>query len=300
MGILIRIGTRKSPLALLQAYQVASKLQSEGYETEIIPIDSIGDIDLVQPIYNLGITGVFTKNLDIALLNNTIDIAVHSLKDIPTQVPEGLVLSSVLERDFPDDVMVWNESSNKDLNTAKIGTGSLRREAFLKYDYPDLQCENIRGNVQTRIKRMKERALDGVVFSLAGIARLGLDVEVEKLPGLIPAPGQGVVACVSRLGEYESVLATINHDDTFACITIEREFLATLEGGCTAPIGAFAYVDTEGIIHFVGGICERSGKEKMIIKKSCTIEEFQGKGKKWAEILIANGAKDLLPNRDEN
>ncbi len=297
----IRIGTRKSPLALLQAEKVALQLKEKGFHSVIVPVDSAGDIDLIKPIYEMGITGVFTKNLDIALLNNTIDVAVHSLKDIPTSLPQGIVLSAVLERDYHEDVVIWNSDSKRDFNQSVIGTGSLRRIAFLKNAFPKVQCENIRGNVQTRLQRMKERGLDGVIFSLAGIERLQLELEYEQVPHMISAAGQGVIGITSRKDNFLEITKSISHLSTYRCIRIERDFLKTLEGGCTAPIGAFAFEDENNNIHFVGGICALDGSEKIALSEKCSTLEFEKEGEQLAHTLIELGAKRLLKkmNQDE-
>ncbi len=294
MSAIIRIGTRRSPLAMLQAQNVEKLIRETGRQAEIIPIDSAGDIDLQKPIYELGITGVFTKNLDIALLNQGIDIAVHSLKDVPTQLPQGIVLNAVLPRDYPEDVIVWNKEGIRDLYLAKIGTGSLRRQAFMRNTYASIQCENIRGNVQTRLQRMKERKLDGVIFSLAGLKRLDLDLEYETLKNLIPAPGQGVIAICSREGEFQELLSELNDKITFRNTWVERQFLQTLEGGCTAPIGAYAFQKEDEII-FTAAVCDVEGEEKMEISENFPILEFENKGKELAEILMEQGAQRLFP-----
>ena len=179
----IRIGTRNSPLELWQAHEVESKLKALGFETEIVPILSSGDKNLDQPLYALGITGVFTKDLDIALLNKEIDIAVHSLKDVPTQLPQNIRISAVLERDFPQDVLVRNNDAEPlDLEVLKIATSSLRRRAFWLKEFPETEFTDIRGNVQTRLKKLDDGIADATIFSLAGIKRMNLDIHYEQIP----------------------------------------------------------------------------------------------------------------------
>ena len=237
----LKIGTRNSPLALWQAQEVESKLKTLGFETEIVPIISSGDKNLNQPLYALGITGVFTKDLDIALLNKEIDIAVHSLKDVPTQLPHNIQISAVLERDFPEDVLVRNDDSEPlDIEVLKIATSSLRRRAFWLKEFPETEFTDIRGNVQTRLKKLDNGIANATIFSLAGIKRMNLDITYEQIPFLLQAPSQGVVA-IASLSDNDKLnerLKTISHKETEICVTIEREFLKTLEGGCTAPIGA--------------------------------------------------------------
>ncbi len=294
MPEVITIGTRRSPLAMLQAEKVASLLRYQGKRTKITSIDSAGDIDLHKPIYELGITGVFTKNLDIALLNHDIDIAVHSLKDVPTSQPKGLCLAAVLERDFPEDVIVWGTHNKPKLPHAKVGTGSLRRMAFLRHAYKGIACQNIRGNVQTRLKKMKEDNMDGVVFSLAGIKRLGLSLEYEILESLIPAPGQGVIAISARQNELLDELSALNHKPTERCTRVERDFLKTLEGGCSSPVGAYAE-EIERKIHFRAAICDVNGTEKMEISRNFPTLDFEKMGEIMANELIEQGAKKLFP-----
>ena len=231
---MIRIGTRNSPLAMWQAKEVEQKLQNLGYETVLVPVLSSGDKNLNQPLYSLGITGVFTKDLDIALLNNEIDIAVHSLKDVPTILPQNIEVSAVLERDFPQDVLVRKSSSkNKDLSELKIATSSLRRRAFWSEKFPNTQFSDIRGNVQTRLKKLEEGDFDATLFSLAGIKRMEMELEYEMLDFMISAPSQGVVAISSRVDDVETkeILQKINHKTTQICVEIERNFLRTLEIG---------------------------------------------------------------------
>ena len=222
---MIRIGTRNSPLAMWQAKEVEQKLQNLGYETSLVPVLSSGDKNLNQPLYSLGITGVFTKDLDIALLNNEIDIAVHSLKDVPTLLPKNIEISAVLERDFPQDVLVRKSSSkNKDLAELKIATSSLRRRAFWLEQFPETEFSDIRGNVQTRLKKLEEGDFDATLFSLAGIKRMEMELDFEFLDFMISAPSQGVVAIASRIDDTETreILQKINHKETQICVEIER------------------------------------------------------------------------------
>ena len=182
----VRIGTRNSPLALWQAREVARNLQNRNITTEITPIVSTGDKNLTQPLYSLGIIGVFTKDLDIALLNNEVDIAVHSLKDIPTQLPQNIEIFAVLKRDFPQDVLVRKpDSQTLELKDLKIATSSLRRRAFWSKEFPNTEFSDIRGNVQTRLKKLEEQDFDATLFSLAAIERMGLNIDYEQLPMMI-------------------------------------------------------------------------------------------------------------------
>jgi len=293
---MIRIGTRNSPLAMWQAKEVEQKLQNLGYETVLVPVLSSGDKNLNQPLYSLGITGVFTKDLDIALLNNEIDIAVHSLKDVPTILPQNIEVSAVLERDFPQDVLVRKSSSkNKDLAELKIATSSLRRRAFWSEKFPNTQFSDIRGNVQTRLKKLEEGDFDATLFSLAGIKRMEMGLEYEMLDFMISAPSQGVVAISSRVDDVETkaILQKINHKTTQICVEIERNFLRTLEGGCTAPIGAIA-VFKENKIKFSGRLNSLDGSKTINVVEEFEYDDSENYGKKFAEFVLENGGKKMM------
>ena len=292
----LKIGTRNSPLALWQAYEVESKLKTLGFETEIVPIISSGDKNLNQPLYALGITGVFTKDLDIALLNKEIDIAVHSLKDVPTQLPHNIQISAVLERDFPEDVLVRNDDSEPlDIEVLKIATSSLRRRAFWLKEYPETEFADIRGNVQTRLKKLDNGIANATIFSLAGIKRMNLDITYEQIPFLLQAPSQGVVA-IASLSDNDKLnerLKTISHKETEICVTIEREFLKTLEGGCTAPIGAKAEM-LDGQIRFIGRLCSLDGKNCIETEEIFDWNDSENFGEKIALKVLENGGKELM------
>ena len=293
---MIRIGTRNSPLAMWQAKEVEQKLQNLGYETVLVPVLSSGDKNLNQPLYSLGITGVFTKDLDIALLNNEIDIAVHSLKDVPTILPQNIEVSAVLERDFPQDVLVRKSSSkNKDLAELKIATSSLRRRAFWSEKFPNTQFSDIRGNVQTRLKKLEEGDFDATLFSLAGIKRMEMELEYEMLDFMISAPSQGVVAISSRVDDVETkaILQKINHKTTQICVEIERNFLRTLEGGCTAPIGAIAIFE-ENKIKFSGRLNSLDGSKTINVVEEFEYDDSENYGKKFAEFVLKNGGKEMM------
>ncbi len=293
---MIRIGTRNSPLAMWQAKEVEQKLQNLGYETVLVPVLSSGDKNLNQPLYSLGITGVFTKDLDIALLNNEIDIAVHSLKDVPTILPQNIEVSAVLERDFPQDVLVRKSSSkNKDLAELKIATSSLRRRAFWSEKFPNTQFSDIRGNVQTRLKKLEEGDFDATLFSLAGIKRMEMELEYEMLDFMISAPSQGVVAISSRVDDVETkaILQKINHKTTQICVEIERSFLRTLEGGCTAPIGAIAVFE-ENKIKFSGRLNSLDGRKTINVVEEFEYDDSENYGKKFAEFVLKNGGKEMM------
>lgn len=293
----IKIGTRNSPLALWQAREVARNLQNRNYKTEITPIVSTGDKNLTQPLYSLGITGIFTKDLDIALLNNEVDIAVHSLKDIPTELPENVEIIAVLKRDFPQDILVRRKGAeNLELKDLKVATSSLRRRAFWLKEFPQAQFSDIRGNVQTRLRKLEEEDFDATLFSLAAIERISLVVDYEFLPMMISAPAQGVVAITARKDDEEikEIFEEINHIPTQICVDIERSFLNTLEGGCTAPIGAFAEMNDKNEIRFQGRLCSLDGKNCIETDEIFLWEEGKNFGKNLAEKLLENGGRELM------
>ena len=293
---MIRIGTRNSPLAMWQAKEVEQKLQNLGYETSLVPVLSSGDKNLNQPLYSLGITGVFTKDLDIALLNNEIDIAVHSLKDVPTLLPQNIEISAVLERDFPQDVLVRKSSSkNKNLAELKIATSSLRRRAFWLEQFPETEFSDIRGNVQTRLKKLEEGDFDATLFSLAGIKRMEMELDFEFLDFMISAPSQGVVAIASRIDDVETrkILQKINHEETQICVEIERNFLRTLEGGCTAPIGAIAKFE-DNKIYFKGKLNSLDGAKTLNLVKEFEYNHSENFGEKFAKIILEKGGKEMM------
>ncbi|WP_332032370.1 hydroxymethylbilane synthase [Kaistella sp.] len=293
----IKIGTRNSPLAMWQAREVARNLQNLNYTTDIVPVLATGDKNLTQPLYKLGITGIFTKDLDMALLNNEVDIAVHSLKDIPTELPENIEIIAVLERDYPQDVLVRKkDAQNLELHDLKIATSSLRRRAFWCKEFPDTQFSDIRGNVQTRLNKLEENDFDATMFSLAAIERMGLDVHYEHLPIMISAPAQGVVAICGRNdnAEMKEIFSDINHKPTQICVEIERNFLNTLEGGCTAPIGAFAEINERNEVRFIGRLCSLDGKNCIETDEIFEWNEHENFGKTLAQKVLENGGRELM------
>lgn len=292
----IRIGTRNSALAMWQAKEVARQLQNLNYLTEIVPILSSGDKNLNQPLYSLGITGVFTRDLDIALLNDEIDIAVHSLKDVPTQLPQHILLVAHLERDYPQDVLIRKESARyKEHHDLKLATSSLRRRAFWLKNYPNTHFSDIRGNIQTRLQKLQDQDFDATILSLAGIKRMDMQIEYEMMPMMIPAASQGVVSVAGHQEktEIKEILQQINHQETQICVEIERNFLSTLEGGCTAPIGAFAE-KFGNEIRFRGALCSLDGKNYIGIEEDFQWNEEEDFGAKLAQKILENGGKGLM------
>ena len=296
MSKTIRIGTRDSELALWQAHTVQKKLNDLGYQTEIVAVKSQGDILLDKPLYEIGITGIFTKTLDIAMLNDQVDIAVHSMKDVPTALPIGIVQAAVLERANTLDILVHKGNLEFLNSTGTIATGSLRRQAQWLNKYPNHTVVDLRGNVNTRMQKLHDSDWNGAVFAAAGLERINLNPgNYIDLDWMVPAPAQGAMVVVAMENDVfcKEALAKLNHSETEICTHIEREFLKTLEGGCTAPIGALATF-TSNKIDFEGVLFSLDGKEKHTIKKSCTFDTYKNFGKKCAEEILNNGGAVLM------
>jgi hydroxymethylbilane synthase len=293
---MIRIGTRKSKLALWQANEVKAALELQGHSCELVLIESNGDQDLIQPLYAMGIQGIFTKTLDTALLNKKIDIAVHSLKDVPTLLPKGIQIKAVLSRGNPMDVLVYNTSFNARETDASIGTGSLRRRAQWLRKYPNHKVENLRGNLQKRLEKLNNSEWSGAVFAQAGLERLDLlKVNHEVLEWMLPAPSQGIVgiACLETNRAIQEVLEKINCTTTAKCAHIERSFLNTLEGGCTAPIGAHAYFNNDKL-YFKGGLFSLDGTIAILHEEATSSEQHEETGIKAAHEILNKGGKELM------
>lgn len=293
---MIRIGTRKSKLALWQANEVKAALELQGHSCELVLIESNGDQDLNQPLYAMGIQGIFTKTLDTALLNKKIDIAVHSLKDVPTLLPKGIQIKAVLSRGNPMDVLVYNTSFNAWETDASIGTGSLRRKAQWLRKNPNHKVENLRGNLQKRLEKLNNSEWSGAVFAQAGLERLGLlKVNHEVLEWMLPAPSQGIVgiACLETNRALQEVLEKINCTTTAKCAHIERSFLNTLEGGCTAPIGAHAYFKNDKL-YFKGGLFSLDGTIAILHEEATSSEQHEETGIKAAHEILNKGGKELM------
>ena len=294
----IRIGTRDSELALWQAHTVQKKLQDLGYKTEIVAVKSDGDIILDKPLYELGITGIFTKTLDIAMINGKVDIAVHSMKDVPTALPKGIVQAAVLERANVSDILVHKGDLSFLDSDATIATGSLRRQAQWWNKYPNHTVVDLRGNVNTRMQKLKDNDWNGAVFAAAGLERINLKPSnFIDLDWMIPAPAQGAMVIVAMENDNFTIdaVSQLNDIETEICTHIERQFLKTLEGGCTAPIGAIAkYNEEEDTIDFKGVLLSIDGKQKLEIDKSVDISEWKKLGFNSAKEILENGGAALM------
>ncbi len=292
----IRIGTRDSELALWQAKTVEKKLNDLGYKTEITAVKSQGDIILDKPLYELGITGIFTKTLDIAMLNGDVDIVVHSMKDVPTQLPKGIVQGAVLERANVLDILIHKGNLDFLNSNGIIASGSLRRKSQWLNKYPTHKVEDLRGNVNSRLKKLKDNSWDGAIFAAAGLERINLkpDTFIE-LDWMVPAPAQGAMLIVAMENDKYSreAVANLNHKETEICTFVERQFLRTLEGGCSAPIGALAQFKDEEI-HFQGVLFSLDGKQKFNIEKNCTFDNYKTFGERCANEILTSGGNELM------
>ena len=302
MSKTIRIGTRDSELALWQAHHVEKKLNDLGFKTQIVAVKSQGDILLDKPLYELGITGIFTKTLDIAMINGQIDIAVHSMKDVPTALPIGIVQAAVLERANEKDILVYN--NNLDFLETKgiIGTGSLRRQAMWLNKYPNHKAEDLRGNVNTRLQKLKDNNWNGAIFAAAGLERINIKpTNFINLDWMIPAPAQGAMVVLAMQNDEfcKETVAELNDLETEICTYIERQFLKTLEGGCTAPIGALATFGDDEIL-FKGILLSVDGKQKMEIERTVPIQEWKKLGFHLAQEILNNGGAELMKQIKES
>ena len=292
----IRIGTRDSELALWQAHTVQKKLNDLGYKTEIIAVKSQGDIILDKPLYELGITGIFTKTLDIAMINGQVDIAVHSMKDVPTALPIGIMQAAVLERANTLDILVHKGNLDFLQGNGTIATGSLRRQAQWLHKYPNHTVVDLRGNVNTRMQKLNDSDWNGAVFAAAGLERINLKpADFIDLDWMIPAPAQGAMVIVAMQNDdfCKEAVAKLNHKATEICTQIERQFLKTLEGGCTAPIGALAKINNNEI-HFVGNLFSIDGKEKLEIERTISLDNWTDFGKNCADEILEKGGAKLM------
>ena len=297
MSKTIRIGTRDSELALWQAHTVENKLKALGYATEIVAVKSTGDLILDVPLYELGITGIFTKTLDVAMIQGHVDIAVHSMKDVPTALPKGIVQAAVLERANVNDILVHKGDTGFLHDAGTIATGSLRRQAQWLHRYPHHKVTDLRGNVNTRLQKLKDNDWNGAVFAAAGLERINLLPEnYIDLDWMIPAPAQGAMVVVAMENDNYCLEAVnkLNHADSELCTRIERQFLRTLEGGCTAPIGALA-TSEEGEIRFEGVLLSIDGKERIHIEKVMHKgQDAIAFGNNCAEEVLKNGGTELM------
>lgn len=302
MSKVLRIGTRDSQLAVWQATLVQDLLKEVGMASELVYMKSEGDIDTVTPLYALGVTGVFTKTLDAALLNNRIDIAVHSMKDVPTQLAQGIQQTAVLKRASHKDILVYKNGFDflNDFNTtATIATGSIRRIAQWLHRYPNHTVENLRGNVNTRLRKLKESSWQGAIFAAAGLERIQLRPENSvDLDWMLPAPSQGAIMIVCREGDdrvFESC-QPFNDEATALCTKIEKDFLRLLMGGCSTPISALAQIENDTVV-FRGNICSTDGVDLIEVMLQKEVPASKELGEEAARQILTNDkTKHIIEN----
>lgn len=305
MSKIIRIGTRDSELALWQANKVKSQLEGFGYKTELVPVKSTGDLILDKPLYELGITGIFTKTLDVAMITGIVDIAVHSMKDVPTLLPKGIVQTAVLKRASSTDILVTKNEINY-IKPCTIATGSLRRKAQWLHRYENHTVTDLRGNVNTRLKKLQDNDWQGAIFAKAGLERINiLPKNHIDLDWMVPAPAQGamVIVALEKDNFCREATSKLNHKTSEICTQVEREFLRTLEGGCTAPIGALAEIIDERL-QFKGVLLSLDGKKKLEVERTLMLKKGQYRfdnqediatfGKECALEILKNGGKEIM------
>ena len=294
---MLTIGSRGSQLALWQARWIQARMQSFGLETRIEIIHTTGDKITDVALSKVGTKGLFTKEIEEALLSGAIDLAVHSLKDMPTELPDGLTLAAIPEREDPRDAMVGRSLAAL-ASKAKVGTSSLRRAAQLRAKRPDLEIENIRGNVDTRLRKLDEGQYHAIVLASAGLRRLGWENRITELldPDVMcPAVGQGALAVETRAdgGIAYEIASRLDHRESRIAVTAERAVLRALGGGCQVPIGAYATVDA-GALLLRAIIVSPDGTE--IIRKEVrgAAEDADRVGAAMGEELLAEGGREIL------
>ena len=300
---IIRIGTRTSELALRQARMVQAALSARGLESELVTYKTVGDKRLDESLSSIGAKGLFTKELETGLLKRKIDIAVHSLKDLPTESPDGLLVAAVLEREDPRDALVVNgrilaESLDELPPGSRVGTSSLRRRAQLLSVRPDLEVAELRGNVPTRLKKVDEGRVHAAILAAAGLHRLGAHQHIKSYldaPAWLPAAGQGAIAVQTRADDdtVRGLAESMNDAPTMRAVRAERAFLAALEGGCQVPIGALAMqAGDDAMLH--GMIADINGRR--VVRGSIVLDPADPElsGIRLANQLRGEGASDIL------
>lgn len=297
------VGTRSSQLALWQADYVISCLQQRypGLEIEKRLMTTKGDQILNAPLAKIGGKGLFTKELETAMLEGEIDLAVHSLKDMPVVVPEGLIITAITERADPGDALVSpHYNSFEELpQGAKVGTSSLRRKAQLLHARPDLNIQDLRGNVNTRLRKMEEEGFDAIILAAAGLKRLGFQDRIRQLLPqtlCLPAVGQGALAIETRLADAATreMLAFLNDPATRACTTAERSFLAAVEGGCQVPVGVYAVMNEAQQLQVEAIIASLDGKTLLRDSLIGAADDAQQMGTELANKLLDQGGREIL------
>lgn len=301
----VRLGSRRSELALRQTHMVRDAIERLGHATEVVTFSTSGDERLDVPLPTIGGKGVFTAELEAALLAGEVDLCVHSLKDLPTTSPTGLDIGAVLPREDPRDVLLVRADVASLASTlealpagVRVGTSSLRRAAMLHLRRPDLRVVDLRGNVPTRVRKMDEGEMEAIILAGAGIRRLGMEGRVTQwldAPGWLPAPGQGIIAVQVRRGDVwiRQLLAAVHDERTWAAANAERAFLHALDGGCQVPVGALAAV-RDGALWLDGAILDVDGGHES--RGGVVVERGDGvaAGERLAASLLARGGDALL------
>lgn len=304
----LRIGTRGSPLAMAQAYETRRRLQEQFPELledgalQICVMKTQGDMILDKSLMELGGKGLFTKELDTALLGNEVDICVHSMKDVPTWLPEGTVLPCTLPREDTNDAFISRDGSIKTIDelpdNSVIGTASLRRQAQLMARNKTLKCVNFRGNVQTRLRKLDDGVVDATLLAIAGLKRMNMDgcaTSVLEWDEMLPAVAQGAIGIQCRSDDERSLkyIAALNHQDTLSCVECERSFLEALDGNCKTPIAGQARI-VDGKIVFRGLIAMPDGSSKYTIESGGSVEDAKKIGKEAGEKLKADAGDEFF------
>jgi hydroxymethylbilane synthase len=297
------LGTRGSVLAVTQSRWVASKVEKLAHTpVTLVEIKTAGDVAKDRPLYEIGGKGLFTGELDRALLAGEIDLAVHSLKDVPTELPDGISIGAVPEREDPRDVLIGPAGAGVTLGTlprgARVGTGSLRRMALVRALRPDVSPEEIRGNLDTRIRKVDQGEVDGIVVAAAGVHRLGARDRISEyfdLGGWLPAPGQGALAVAVRTDDLSrfSWLRALDHPPSRAATAAERALLAVLGAGCRLPVGALG-LPFGGGLRLKGLVAHPDGTRAVRAEATGAQDDPDALGRSVAETLIARGADHLL------
>jgi hydroxymethylbilane synthase len=294
---MLTIGSRGSQLALWQARAIQARLLIFGIDSRVEIIHTTGDKITDVALSKVGTKGLFTKEIEEALLSGAIDLAVHSLKDMPTELPEGLTLAAIPEREDPRDAMVGRSLESIE-RKARVGTSSLRRAAQLRALRPDLEIENIRGNLDTRLRKLDEGQYDAIVLAAAGLRRLGWENRIAELlepEVMCPAVGQGALAVETRAdgGAAQDIARRMDHRESRIAVTAERALLASLGGGCQVPLGAYATVDSESV-HIQAIIVSPDGTERIARRATGASGDAASIGRRLGEELLAEGGRQIL------
>lgn len=298
-GPRLRLGTRSSPLARWQADHIAARLTAAGISIEMVHITTQGDVT-TGPLGQIGGQGLFTKEIQRALLDDRIDLAVHSLKDLPTEAVPGLTLAAVPEREATGDALVSNTVSALAALPpgARVGTGSTRRKAQLRHLRPDLDVQDIRGNVDTRLRKLDEGEYTAIILAEAGLRRLELAQRITQIiprEVMLPAVGQGALGIEARANDATTLalLDPLNDADTRCSVLAERAMLRALRGGCLAPVGAWGRVE-RGVLHLAGVVLSGDGRRRVYATEAAPLAAAEVLGQHVAEALLAQGAAELI------